>query len=123
MTLAFWSILVVSILPIICAGLAKSGGRFDNAIPRAWLDRQTGWRQRADWAQRNHYEVFPPFAAGVVVAHIAHARQGWIDALAILFVLLRIAYTAAYILDKPSLRSLLWCSGFGSVAALFLISA
>ncbi len=123
MTLAFWAILIVSFVPLVCSGLAKRDGSFDNATPRAWLDRQTGWRQRADWAQRNHYEVFPVFAAGVVVAHIAHAPQFWIDALAVLFVLLRIAFTAAYILDRPSLRSLLWSLGYASVAALFVISA
>ncbi len=123
MTIAFWAILAASLLPIVCAGLAKSGGSFDNAIPRTWLDRQTGWRQRADWAQRNHYEVFPPFAAGVLVANIAHAPQFWIDELAVLFVLVRIGYSAAYILDRPSLRSLLWGLGFACVAALFVISA
>jgi uncharacterized MAPEG superfamily protein len=123
MTVAFWTILALALLPIACSGLAKSGGEFDNAIPRAWLDRQTGWRQRADWAQRNHYEVFPPFAAAVIVAYLTHAPQSWANALAVLFVLIRLAYTAAYILDRPSLRSALWSAGFACVLGLFAISA
>ena len=123
MTVAFWAILVSCFIPIVCTGLAKSSGDFDNANPRSWLDRQTGWRRRADWAQRNHYEVFPPFAAAVLVASVAHAPQGWADALAVAFVLIRIGYSAAYILDRPSLRSLLWSLGLACVLGLFAISA
>jgi uncharacterized MAPEG superfamily protein len=122
MTVAFWAVLVACFLPLGCAGLAKSGGGFDNAVPRAWLDRQTGWRQRADWAQRNHYEVFPPFAAAVIIAHLAHAPARWAGLLAVAFVLIRVGYTAAYVLDRPSLRSLLWGLGFGCVLGLFAIS-
>jgi uncharacterized MAPEG superfamily protein len=123
MTLAFWAVLAACLLPLVCAGLAKSGGGFDNAIPRAWLERQTGWRQRADWAQRNHYEVFPPFAAAVIIAHIAHAPQAWVNFLAVAFLLIRIGYSAAYVLDRPSVRSLLWSLGFGCTVGLFAISA
>ncbi len=123
MTVAFWAILASCFIPIVCSGIAKSGGAFDNANPRSWLDRQTGWRQRADWAQRNHYEIFPPFAAAVLVASVARAPQVWADALAVAFVLVRIGYSAAYILDRPSLRSLLWSLGLACVLGLFAISA
>jgi uncharacterized MAPEG superfamily protein len=124
MTIAFWAILAAGLLPILCAWLGKVGGKgFDNAAPRNWIDRQTGWRQRADWAQRNHYEVFPAFAAAVLVSHLAHAPQGWADALAVAFVVLRLAYIAAYVLDRPSLRSALWSLGLLCVFGLFAISA
>ncbi len=124
MTIAFWAILAAIILPIVCAWLAKVGGTgFDNAAPREWIERQSGWRQRADWAQRNHYEVFPAFAAAVVVASLAHAPQGWADALAVGFVVLRIFYIAAYVLDRPSLRSARWSLAFLCVLGLFAISA
>jgi len=123
MTVAFWTLPLLMLLPIVCSGLAKTGGRFDNSLPRAWLEGQTGWRQRADWAQRNHYEVFPPFAAAVIVAALAHAPQRWADALAVAFVLVRIAYTTAYVLDRPSIRSALWSLGLLCVLALFAISA
>ena len=123
MTVAFWAVLAACFLPLVCAGLAKSGGDFDNAVPRAWLDRQTGWRQRADWAQRNHYEVFPPFAAAVVIASLSHAPQHAADALSVAFVLIRIGFIAAYVLDRPRLRSLLWSFGFACTLGLFAISA
>jgi uncharacterized MAPEG superfamily protein len=124
MTIAFWAILAASLLPILCAWLGKLGGKgFDNARPREWIERQSGWRQRADWAQRNHYEVFPVFAAAVIVASVAHAPQSWADALAAGFVVLRVGYVAAYVFDRPSLRSALWSLGFLCVLGLFAISA
>jgi uncharacterized MAPEG superfamily protein len=124
MTIAFWAVLAACFLPILCAWLAKAGGKgFDNAAPRDWIDRQTGWRRRAEWAQRNHYEVFPAFAAAVLVAHLAHAPQAWADTLAVGFVVLRLGYIAAYVLDRPSLRSALWTLGFLCVLGLFAIAA
>ena len=124
MTIALWCILAASILPILCAGISKAGGeRVDNAAPRDWMERQGGWRRRMDWAQRNHQEALPPFAAAVIVAHITHASQGWADALAVAFVLIRLAYTAAYAFDRPSLRSLVWAVGLACVVGLFAISA
>jgi uncharacterized MAPEG superfamily protein len=93
MTIAFWTILAAALLPILSAGIAKGGDKtFDNAAPRAWLDAQSGWRRRANWAQQNHLEAFPPFAAAVLVAGIAGAPQHWADALAVAFVVLRVGY-------------------------------
>ena len=124
MTVALWAILAASLLAPLCAGLAKAGAPgFDNAAPRAWLARQTGWRQRADWAQRNHLEAFPPFAVAVLVAAVAGAPQRAADLLAVLFVLLRLGYTAAYVFDRPTLRSILWTLGFLCVLGLFVIAA
>ena len=124
MTIAFWAILAASLLPFLCAGISKWGAKgMDNAAPRVWIEKQSGWRRRADWAQRNHQEALPPFAAAVLVAAIAHAPQGYADALAVAFVVIRMAYTAAYVFDRPSLRSALWAVGFACVLALFLIAA
>ena len=121
MTIAFWCILAASLLPILCAGLSKWGARgMDNAAPRVWIETQTGWRRRADWAQRNHLEAFPPFAAAVIVAALAHAPQPRIDLLAVTFIVLRLLYTAAYLFNRPTLRSLLWVMGFACVVGLFV---
>ncbi|MEA3154552.1 MAG: hypothetical protein QOK44_2141, partial [Betaproteobacteria bacterium] len=85
MTLAYWMILVAALLPYIGAAYAKfSGGggkTYDNRAPRANVDSLPPQRQRAYWAQLNGFEAFPPFAAGVIVAHLAGAPQSWIDAL------------------------------------------
>lgn len=121
MTFALWILLAVGVLPYLCAGMAKFGGSggYDNAAPRASLEQLNGWRQRADWAQRNHFEAFPLFAAAVLTAQITHAMQGRVDLLAGAFLLMRLAYTLAYVLDRPTLRSLCWALGFGCVILLF----
>ena len=114
-------LLVAALLPYLTVALAK-GGRsgYDNARPRDWSDRLQGWRRRADWAHRNHFEAFAPFAAGVLLAGQRGASPGAVDALAAGFVAFRVGYTAAYVLDRPVLRSALWFLAIGCVIALFL---
>ena len=122
MTLAYLCVLVAIFLPFVFAGLAKSRGDFDNARPREWLAQVDGWRQRAHWAQLNTFEAFPPFAAAVIIAHQLQAAQGWVDALAVLFIVFRAGYGLCYILDRPTLRSLAWTGGFACVIGLFLVA-
>src|SRR5438067_217261 len=85
--------------------------RIDNRAPRPTLENLSGWRQRADWAHRNHFEAFPAFAAAVFVAELTHAPQNRIDLLAGIFVLLRVIYTALYLADQATLRSVFWFLG------------
>ena len=121
MTLALWAILVAAVLPMLTVGLAKFGGPgYDNSAPRRSLEGLTGWRARADWAHRNHYEAFGPFAAGVLTAQLVHAPQGLVNWLACGFIVARLAYTGAYVMDLPSLRSVLFALGFACVVGLFM---
>jgi uncharacterized MAPEG superfamily protein len=124
MTLAFWMILAAALIPYSGTAYSKfSGGgakTYDNHAPRAAVDTLPPQRRRAYWAQLNGFEAFPAFAAGVIVAHLAGARQPWIDALAVTFVAVRVIYTLLYIYDKPTLRSVLWGVGFACVIGLFV---
>lgn len=128
-TLAHWCILVAALLPIVCAGIAKSGmmnkprreGGYDNHDPRAWLARQSDWRARANAAQANSFEALPFFFAAVLAAHQLQAVQLSLDLLALAFVLLRVAYIYLYLTDRAGLRSLAWTLGFlVNVVILFL---
>ncbi|EIJ45970.1 transmembrane protein [Herbaspirillum sp. GW103] len=124
MTLSYWCILVAGLMPVLTIAVAKYGRRdFDNAEPRAWLDKQTGVRRRADYAHRNHFEAFPFFAAAVLVAQQVGAPQGQIDIAALVFIAARLLYTVLYLADKPSARSAVWIIGYLSVIALFVIAA
>ncbi|MCL4779601.1 MAG: MAPEG family protein [Gammaproteobacteria bacterium] len=124
MTTAYWCVLVAILMPIVWAGIAKAGARgFDNARPREYLATLDGWRQRANWAQANHYESFPGFAAGVVIAHVAGAAQPTIDLLALGYVLARVLYGIFYITDRSTLRSLVWVAGLGCIIGLFVAAA
>jgi uncharacterized MAPEG superfamily protein len=129
MTVASFCLLVACVLPIVCAGIAKSGtfstprsqGGYDNRDPRAWLARQTGRRARANAAQANSFEALPLFIAAVLVAQQAGAVQGLVDTLAVVFVLLRVAYIAMYVGDRAALRSVVWIAAFGVCVAIFLL--
>jgi uncharacterized MAPEG superfamily protein len=124
MSFALWMILVAILLPIVTTGMAKWGvSGLDNNRPREWAETLSGWRKRADWAHRNHFEALPAFAAAVLVATVTHAPGGTVNVLAGLWVLFRVAYTACYLTDRASLRSLMWVGGFACVVGLFVVSA
>lgn len=123
MTTAYWMILVAGFLPYWPIVASKWRRSYDNAAPRAGVDQLPSRQQRAYWAQLNAFEAFPLFAAAVIIAHLAGARQGTVDMLAMAFVGFRIAYTLAYIYDRPLLRSLLWCGGVLSVIGLFVAAS
>lgn len=122
MTLGYWMVLAAGILPYFAVVVAKWRRGYDNAAPRAWLERLGGLQQRAYWAHLNGFEAFPLFAAAVIIAHLAKASQQWLDGLALAFVLLRVVYTLFYIYNKPTLRSLAWAGAFLCVVGLFVIS-
>jgi uncharacterized MAPEG superfamily protein len=130
MTLAYACILFAALLPVVCAGIAKGGmftvpraqGGFDNRDPRAWLARQSGYRARANAAQANSFEALPFFIGAVLVAHQTQARQGLVDALALAFIALRVAYVGLYLADRDMLRTAAWTLAYGCCVALLFSS-
>jgi len=121
MTFAYWCVLLAALMPIIWAGAAKVGADpYDNHKPRIFLAELTGWKQRANWAQANAYEAFPPFAAAVIIAHLAGANQLAVDTLAGAFLVTRVLHGIMYIQDKATVRSAVWTTGFLCVIGLFL---
>jgi uncharacterized MAPEG superfamily protein len=115
-TVAYWCVFLAALLPLACAALAKGSsfgkprkdGGFDNHEPRAWLARLTDWRARANAAQANSFEALPFFIGAVVIAHQLGAPQTRVDALAVVFVTLRIMYIAMYVAGLPTIRSAIW---------------
>ena len=127
MTLAYWSILATVFLPIGCAAYAKRLAGFssaDNHDPRAFLTRTRGKAARANAAQQNSYEIFPPFAAAVIIAHATgNAAQATINLWALLFVASRLAFIYCYISDRPMLRSAVFGVNLLCIVALFIAAA
>ena len=127
MTIADTCILVSCLLPIACAGLAKSKGLgkprrvggFDNNNPRQWLASLEGWQARANAAQQNSFEALPIFIAGVLIAERLQIAQGRIDVLAMVFVAARVGYIGAYVADYAKLRSALWAVALAASIALY----
>ena len=130
MTIANWCVLTACLLPIFTVGLAKANsakspandGRYDNSNPRGWADQLTGWPQRAISAQNNGWEALPLFIAAVVLAQQAHAEQGRIDHLALLFIGLRVLYIGAYLMNVGTLRTLIWTAATVTSISILLLS-
>ena len=121
MTTALWCVLVAALLPYLVTTVAKAGGdRYDNRNPRAWLEQQQGWRVRANNAQLNSFEAFPFFAVAVIVAQMLQAPQERVDALAVMFVIVRVLYLACYLADWHWARSIAWLIGWLACILLFV---
>ncbi|NPU92396.1 MAG: hypothetical protein HPY82_10855 [Gammaproteobacteria bacterium] len=124
MTIAYWCVLAVIMMPYLWAIIAKgSAPKFNNSKPREWLSKLEGRGARANWAQQNSFEAMPGFLAAVIIAHLAQAPQHQIDLIAINFVVLRLIYGYLYLVDQATLRSVIWALGLACVVALFVISA
>jgi uncharacterized MAPEG superfamily protein len=123
MTIAYWCVLIMILLPYIFTVIAKWSKHFDNHDPRAFLENNTGWRRRAHYVQLNSFESFPAFGIAVVIAHLAHAQQHRIDLLAMVYVACRILYGICYVTDKATFRSLFWFAALVCVISLFVVSA
>jgi uncharacterized MAPEG superfamily protein len=121
MTIAFWCVLIAAFMPIVLAGISKAGDRtFNNKNPRAWYETLSGYRQRAAWAQANSFEVFPMFAAAVIISHIAGAAQSSIDLYAMVFIASRIFFAGFYLANRHLARSLAWTVGMICIIGLFI---
>ncbi len=121
-------VLIASLMPIVCAGIAKSGtfskppseGGYDNNAPREWMARQQGWRQRANAAQSNCFEALPFFIGAVLLAQQAGAAQARVDALAVSFIVLRCAYIGCYLGDRALARSVVFIAALAVNVTLLL---
>ena len=124
MTVGYWCILLATLLPYVFTIVAKRGMKLDeNQAPREFLEKREGYQKRADWAQKNSFEGLPGFIGAVLVAHAVQAPQEIIDLLAGLYIFFRIIYGAAYILNYPYIRSLVWGGGILCIVGLFVVGA
>ena len=123
MTVAEWCIFgaVILYLLTIAPFKAANGRSFDNAKPRDPAFYDNPLRARALGAHLNGIETFPFFAAAVLLAEFRSAPQNLINELAVLFVIVRIAYVLTYIGNRPTLRSILWNIGFVINVAIFFL--
>jgi len=128
MNLVLFCVLAAALMPIVCAGIAKSrgfgksrrDGGFDNNNPREWLAKQTGWQARANAAQGNSFEALPFFMGAVAIAVAQGADVQRLGLLCAVWVALRAAFVLLYLLDAASLRTVAWTAAIGvNIAILF----
>lgn len=127
MTIAYWCVLVVMLLPLVAAGSAKMLAKMPvsaNQDPRAFLDQVSGKAKRANNAQLNSHEITAFFAAAVIIAQqIGNLEQATLNSIAVAFVISRVLYLIAYIANWATLRSLIWVAGIAMLISLFVLSA
>jgi uncharacterized MAPEG superfamily protein len=123
MMISYGVLLVAGLMPVVCAGIAKSGFKgYDNSDPRAWLAQQTGFRARANAAQANCFEAFPFFAVGVVLALLTGVDPQIVDVLSLFFLAMRVAYVFFYITDKAKWRTMVWSAAYLTVVAFYALA-
>ena len=125
MTIAEWCVFGAVMLYLLTIAPFKVIGfpRFDNSKPRDPAFFEDPLRARALGAHINGIESFPLFATAVLLAEFRLGPQRLIDELAVLFLIVRIAYVFTYLGDRPTLRSILWNIGFAINLAIFFMPA
>ena len=125
MTLAEWCVLGALLLYLLTIASIKwlRLRRFDNAKPRDPAFYEDAIAQRALGAHQNGIEAFPFFAFAVLLAEFRDSPQRLIDELAVLFLIVRIAYVLTYLGNRPTLRSILWSVAFAINLAIFFMPA
>jgi uncharacterized MAPEG superfamily protein len=123
MTVAEWCVFGTLMLYLLTIASIKWIGfrRFDNAKPRDPVFYDQPIAGRALGAHQNGIEAFPFFAVAVLLAEFRAGPQRLIDDLAMLFLIVRIAYVFTYLGNRPTLRSILWSIGFAINLAIFFM--
>lgn len=122
---AIWTMMIASALPFLLAMLAKALGGFgmaDNSHPREVVAKFTGRAARANAAQQNSFESLPVFLASVIVAMLFFVPQIVVNYLAVMYVALRLIYAIAYIVNLPTLRSIIWTLSMACCFMLFYLA-
>ena len=77
------------------------------------------WGKRADRAYVNAIETFAPFAAMVIVAHLAGKANAMTAFWATCYFWLRLAHAVVYLLGIPLVRTIIFTLGYVAVAGIF----
>ena len=125
MTIAEWCVFGAVLLYLLTIAPVKwiRFRRFDNSKPRDDAFYEDPIAARALGAHLNGLETFPFFAIAVLLAEFRLGPQRLIDELAVLFLIVRIAYVFTYIGNRPTLRSILWNIGFAINVGIFFMPA
>jgi len=118
--LAFTAMLTAALwIPYVVAQVASNGFlKAENYVDPAPRPVPL-WGKRADRTYLNAVETFAPFAALVVVAHVAGKANAMTAFWAMAFFWLRVAHAVVYLLAVPFVRTLVFVLGFVCVAGIF----
>jgi uncharacterized MAPEG superfamily protein len=111
MTIALWCGLIAMPLPYVCFGIARNRGEArtvdacaTTTILAIFRIGSGAWRS-ARGTRSSIRSNCSPASRRPSIAHPVHAPQHPVDALAVVWVVARMAYVAFYLGDKAALRS------------------
>jgi uncharacterized MAPEG superfamily protein len=118
--LALTAILTASLwIPYVVAQVKTNGPlqpeNYIDPTPRPLPD----WGKRANRTYVNAVETFAPFAALVIVAHLAGKANAMTAFWATCYFWLRLAHAAVFLLGLPLVRTILFTLGYIAVAGIF----
>jgi uncharacterized MAPEG superfamily protein len=119
--LAFTALLSASLwIPYVVCQVMTNGG----LKPANYIDPTPRplplWGKRADRAYINAVETFAPFAALVIVVHLAGKADAMTAFWAVSFFWLRLAHAVVYLLGIPYVRTLIFTLSYVAVVGMFL---
>ncbi|TAK51101.1 MAG: MAPEG family protein [Betaproteobacteria bacterium] len=120
MYLAFTAILTASLwIPYVIAQVSTNGflkrENYVDPTPRPL----PSWGRRADRTYLNAVEVFAPFAALVLMAHITDKANSMTAFWAACFFWARVAHAVVYLLGVPYVRTVVFTFGFVAIGGIF----
>src|SRR5450432_2742980 len=118
--LALTAILTASLwIPYVVAQVKTNG----SLKPQNYIDPTPRplplWGKRADRAYINAVETFAPFAAMVIVVHLAGKADAMTAFWAMSFFWLRLAHAVVYLLGIPYVRTVIFTLGYVAVVGMF----
>jgi uncharacterized MAPEG superfamily protein len=120
---AYWCVLAAAILPLPIVAYAKAGSGGDNHDPRDTVTRLAPEKRRAYAAHLNAYENFPFFAAAVIIAVTSGAPIATVNALATVYIALRVLHPVLYVRDLATARSAVFALAWLVNIAIFVLPA
>ncbi len=118
--LAYTALLTAALwIPYVVAQVVTNGfptpANYTDPTPRPLPD----WGNRANRAQMNAVEAFAPFAALVIIAHIAGKANAMVGFWAMSFFWLRLVHAVVYLAGIAYIRTVVFTLGFIAVAGIF----
>ena len=117
-----WCLIIAVLLPYIgriplVIAMNRAGG-YDNHYPREQQASLKGFGARALAAHQNTFESLIIFATAILLAVTTGTTGETVQLLAIIHIGSRVVYNILYLMDKSSLRSLVWVISFGCTLAI-----
>jgi len=119
--LAFTAILTASLwIPYVVAQVTTNGPLTPSNYTDPTQRPLPLWGKRADRTYINAVETFAPFAALVIVVHLAGKANAMTAFWAMCFFWLRLVHAVVYLLGLPYVRTLIFTLGYVAIIGIFV---